>query len=315
MELEQSRPVVTAPVIDRPSLAWGLLLRKLSPYLFIAPAMIVIVVFVFLPLIRTVQISFYDYRLINNRQTYIGLENYQRILSDGRFGEMFVQSLAFLGIAVISSTLLPISLALLTLRMTERELDVYQSLLFLPVMIAASVAMQVWIYFYLPIGGLFNTLLITLGLQPVQFLSDPRVALPAVAVAANWKVLGFHFLLALAGLKAIPRDYLEAAYVDGASGWSLVRHIVLPLFAPTMLFIFIITLIQGLDAVFTPIEVMTQGGPAGATNNLMYGIYQDGFKYFRAGMASALSVVLIVIFGGLIYLQYRLFDRRITYER
>jgi sn-glycerol 3-phosphate transport system permease protein len=89
----------------------------------------------------------------------------------------------------------------------------------------------------------------------------------------------------------------------------------LPLFAPTGLFLLVITLIQGLEHVFIPIEIMTTGGPANATNNLMYAVYQEGFRFFRAGMASALSVILIVVFGGLVYWQYRLLDRRITYER
>jgi sn-glycerol 3-phosphate transport system permease protein len=95
----------------------------------------------------------------------------------------------------------------------------------------------------------------------------------------------------------------------------MLRRVVLPLFAPTALFLLVVTLIGGLDHVFVPIRVMTLGGPANATNNLMYGIYQQGFQYFRAGYASAMSVVLIVLFGGLAYWQYRLLDRRVTYER
>jgi ABC-type sugar transport system permease subunit len=103
--------------------------------------------------------------------------------------------------------------------------------------------------------------------------------------------------------------------VDGASGWPLLRRVVLPLFAPTALFLLIVTLIQGLEYVFVPIRVMTLGGPANATNNLMYAVYQEGFQNFRAGYASALAVILIVLFGGLAYAQYRIFDRRVHYDR
>jgi ABC-type sugar transport system permease subunit len=218
--------------------------------------------------------------------------------------------------AIIGSVIVPISLALLTLHLTDREIDFYQSVLFVPTVIAFNVVVLIWAFFFLPTtGGLFNTIRAAFGQPPNAWMQDPVWALPAIALVSNWKIMGFHFLLAVAGLKAIPREYLEAAYVDGAHGWSLIRRIVLPLFAPTGLFILIITLIGALDAVFTPIRVMTEGGPNNATSNLMYAIYSEGFRFFRPGQASALSILLIVLFGGVIYWQYRLLDRNVHYDR
>jgi len=280
--------------------------------------MISIVLFVYLPLARTVQISFYEWNLVRPTHNWVGLENYATLLNGDLLPRLLIQSAAFLLIAVCAIVALPIGLAFLTLQLTQREINFYQSALFFPTVIASSVAVLVWVWFFLPTrSGLFNTAVRVFNPEqpPIQWLTDSFWAMPAVSLVANWKQMGFHYLIALAGLKAIPQDYLEAAYVDGARGWSLMRRIVLPLFAPTGLFLFVITLIQGLDHVFIPIEIMTQGGPAGSTNNLMYGIYQEGFKYFRAGIASALSVILIVLFGGLVFWQYRLLDRRITYER
>lgn len=291
--------------------------QKLVPYLYIAPALIFIFIFVFYPLARTVQISFYEWNIIRDRQNYVGLDNYARLLADPNFRQIIGQTFVYLLIAVVAVVALPIGLAFLTLQLTDKEVDFYQSAMFFPTVIATSVATLVWVWFYLPTRtGLFNTLLQPFGVtQPVQWLTDSFTALPAVALVANWKVMGFHFLLALAGLKAIPRDYLEAAYVDGAHGWSMMRRIILPLFAPTGLFLLVITLIQGLEHVFVPIRVMTLGGPANASNNLMYAIYQEGFQFFRAGYASAMSVVMIILFGGFAYLQYRLLDQRVHYDR
>lgn len=300
------------------SARWGRFWRGASPYLYLAPALIFIVIFVYLPLARTVQISFYEWNLVRVNQNWVGLDNYAYLLSGDFLPRLLVQSAAFLLIAVFAIVALPIALAFLTLQLSKREISFYQSALFFPTVIASSVAVLVWVWFFLPTrSGLFNTAVRVFNPDqpPIQWLTDSFWAMPAVSLVANWKQMGFHYLIALAGLKAIPRDYLEAAYVDGARGWSLMRRIVLPMFAPTGLFLFVITLIQGLEHVFIPIEVMTQGGPAGGTNNLMYGIYQEGFKYFRAGIASALSVILIVLFGGLVFWQYRLLDRRITYER
>lgn len=286
------------------------------PYLYVAPAILCIGIFVFYPLLQTVQISFYEWNIIRDRQNFVGLENYLNLLGDDDFWEIIWQSALYLALSVGAVVALPIGLAFLTLRLREREIALYQSLLFFPTVIATSIAVLVWIWFFLPTRtGLFNTLIAPFGFAPVEWLTNSFTALPAVAIVANWKIMGFHFLIALAGLKAIPRDYLEAAVVDGASGWTLMRHIVLPLFAPTGLFLLIVTLIQGLEYVFVPIRVMTLGGPANVSNNLMYAIYQEGFMNFRAGYASALSVMLIVLFGGLAYMQYRLLDRRVQYDR
>jgi len=295
---------------------WRVWLRKLTPYFYLAPALIVIVVFVYLPLIRTVEISLHQGNLLNPTRTYVGLDNYIELITGKLFGEILLQSALYLLFAVIGSVIVPISLAMLTLQLTDREVDFYQSALFLPTVIAFNVVVLIWAFFFLPTtGGLFNQILAAFGQPPSDWLKDPLLALPSIALIANWKIMGFHFLLAIAGLKAIPKEYLEAAYVDGASGWQLMRRIILPLFAPTGLFILIITLIGAMDAVFTPIRIMTEGGPNNATNNLMYAIFSEGFRFFRVGQASALSIILIVLFGGLIYWQYRLFDRNVSYDR
>lgn len=314
LQLDQSARMNVPRISGAIRVRW----RGFIPYLYLAPALIFIAAFVYIPLARTVQISFYEWNLVRPEQTFVNLDNYEKILSNPATYRLIGQSLVTLGIAVVAVVALPIALAFLTLQLTNREISFYQSALFFPTVIATSVATLIWVYFFLPTnGGFFNTLIRTFNpeARSVQWLTDSFWALPAVAIVSNWKVMGFHYLIALAGVKAIPRDYLEAAYVDGAHGWTLMRRIILPLFAPTALFLFVITLIQGLGHIFIPIEVMTSGGPAGATSNLMYAVYQEGFKYFRAGLASALSVVLILLFGALAYLQYRLFDRRITYDR
>lgn len=313
MQHAQTMTHVSAVGTQRRSLSR--VLKAISPYLYLAPALIFIAVFVFYPLIRSVWISFYSGNLLNPTKRAVGFEHYIDFLGDEWFWGVLLNSGIYLLLALLGSFLLPIGLALLANALTKREIAFYQSVLFLPTVIATNIAVTIWVWFYAPTGGLFNTLLEILGFEPSLWLKSTTLALPAVSLVANWKVMGFHFLIALAGLRAVPRDLIEAAVVDGASGWTLTRRVILPLFAPTALFLFIITLIQGLDYVFVPIAVMTNGGPAGATNNLMYAIYQEGFRYFRTGYASALSVALIVLFGGLIYWQYRLFDRNVQYER
>ncbi len=297
------------------SVRWRIGLRSAVPYLYLAPALIVITLFIFVPLIQSVQISFYQWNLLAPKQIYVGLDNYTALFTDERFFTVLLQSAYYLILAVFGNFLLPIGLALLTLPLKNRTVAVFQSTLFLPTVVAVNIAVIVWRWFYLPTGGLFNSLLNAVGLPTIGFLRDSSFALVSVSLVSNWKMLGFHFLIALAGLRAIPKDYLEAAAVDGAEGLALIRRVILPLFSPTALFLLVITLIRALEDTFVPLEAMTRGGPSGATENLMYSIFLEGFKFFRAGRASAMSVVLIVLYSGLIYWQFRLFERSVQYDR
>ena len=289
--------------------------QRFIPLLYVAPMLLLMALFVFYPLISTVFISFFEWNLVNPKREFIGFGNYLELLRDPSFGALMGQTFLYMGLALIGNALLPVGLALLTLQLREREAELFQSLLFVPAVIAVSVGTLIWLWFYLPAGGLFSALAGTLGLPRPAWLNDPAWALPAVSLVANWKYLGFNYLIALSGLRAIPTEYLEAARIDGANGLTLLRRIIWPLFAPSAVFLLTSSLLQSLEQVFIPIEVLTSGGPANATNNLMYNVYQEGFKFFRAGRAAASSVALIALFAGLIWWQFRSFERRISYDR
>ena len=288
---------------------------RLMPYLYLAPALFFIALFVLWPVARTFYNSLYDGNLINPTREYVGIERYLDLLTNTRFHQVLIQSVYYLLLMLAGAFVLPILLAILTLNVTQREIAIFQSVFFLPTVLAANIAVSVWIWFYNPTGGLFNTVLKAFGAEPVHWLRNDTYVIPAVALVAIWKQMGFHYLIALAGLKSISNDLIEAAAVDGANSRTITRRIILPLFGPTALFLLVITLIQGLDFTFVPIEVLTSGGPAGASSNLIYSIYQEGFRTFRVGLASAQSVVLIVLFGGLAYVQYRMLERNVQYDR
>ncbi len=289
--------------------------KQLLPYLYLAPALFFIGLFVIWPVARAFYNSLYNGNLLNPYAQFVGIKQYTDLLTDPRFHRILLQSVQYLLLVLGGAFVLPIILAILTLNVTQREIAVFQSVFFLPTIIAANIAVSIWIWFYNPTNGLFNTLLKLTGADPVQWLRNDSTVIFAVALVAIWKQVGFHYLIALAGLKAIPKDLIEAASVDGADEWTTTRRVILPLFGPSALFLFVITLIQGLEFTFVPIEVLTSGGPAGASSNLVYSIYQEGFKAFRIGVASAQSVILIILFGGLAYVQYRMLERNVQYDR
>jgi ABC-type sugar transport system permease subunit len=307
---------LTRPAPPHPlARGWAAWRRAASPYLYLLPALTFLGVFTFYPLFQTVQISLYNWNLVSPNRTFVGLDNYLSLLGNPEFAALLTQTFCYLLLALIGNFLLPVGLALLTLQVGDQEADLYQALLFLPTVVAVSIGTLIWLWFFLPAGGLFNTILGHLGLRGPAWLTDARVALPAVALVANWKFLGFNYLIALAGLRALPKDYLEAARIDGATGWQVLRYVIVPLFSPSALFLFLSTLLLALENVFVPIDILTAGGPFNATSNLMYSVYQNAFRFFRAGQGAAESVVLILLFATLILAQFRLLERSAHYDR
>lgn len=291
---------------SRPKEGW-------ETFLFLAPGLFFLLVFVYLPLLANLALSFMDWNLIRSEARFVGLENYRILFQDPAFAQTVRQSLAYMGLALVGNFLFPLGLALLTLQVRGRWPEVYQSLLFAPTVAAVSVASLVWLYLYLPAAGPLAQVLRAVGLEAPPLLTDPRTALPAVALVANWKFLGFHYLIALAGLKAIPREVMEAARVDGAQGLSLLWHVLLPLLGPVLLFLLLSALASALEYAFVPVEVMTQGGPFGRTNHLMYAVYQEAFRFFRAGVAAAEAVLLTLGLGVLILGQLWLLEKRVPH--
>ncbi len=284
-----------------------------GPFLYVAPGLLFLLVFVYWPLFYNIWLSLHDWNLVSPTARFVGLGNYLALLQDPLFIQLLLQSLEYILLATLGNFLLPLALAFLTLQVRERWLDLYQSLLFAPTAVAVSVATLVWLYLYLPAAGPFSKAFSFLGFTPPNFLGDPQAALFAVSLVANWKFLGFHYLIALAGIRALPKEVLEAARVDGAVGWPFLSRVLLPMLAPTLLFLFLSAVSAALDYVFVPIDVMTQGGPFGHTSNLMYAVYQEAFRFFRVGMAAALAVLLSLGLAGFVLAQLRILERRSPY--
>lgn len=289
--------------------------RAARPYIFLLPALLVLALFVYWPVVQVGLLSLYEWNMVSPTRVFVGIHNFADFFGDADSYRLLLQSLFYLLIALLGNFLLPIGLALLTLQVGKRYGHLYQALLFTPTVVATAVGTLLWQFIYLPSGGPLNAALAAADLPGGNWLNDPGTALTAVGVVAAWKHLGFNYLIALAGLVSVPRDYLEAARVDGATGWPLVRTIVLPLLMPTTLFLALTTILEALPHAFIPIRILTGGGPSNATSNLLYEVYQSGFRFFQVGKASAEAVVLMALLGGAAVWQFRLLDRKLVYDR
>jgi ABC-type sugar transport system permease subunit len=184
--------------------------------------------------------------------------------------------------------------------------NILRSLYFMPVVMPSLIVAILWKFLYHPYG-MFNAILNRFGLPPVDWLSSNQMAMPSLIVIGIWRGTPYFMIIFLAGLQAIPKEYYEAAAIDGATGWAAFRHVTLPLLKPTMVLVMVMSVIIAIKVFVNPMIVTNFGGPAGATRVLPLYIFQTGFEFFKMGLASAASMVLFAIVMAFTLVQLRLF--------
>ena len=280
-----------------------------AAWLFVAPALLVIGVFFFLPVLAALAISFTDFDiyaladLANLR--LVGLQNYVRLLQTPLFWQAFGNTLYFVVIGVPLSIVASFGAALLLHSRLARFHGLFRTALFAPVVTTLVAVAVIWRYLFNTHYGLLNYALSRLGLPAIDWLGDPHWAMPAIIVFAVWKSFGYNMIILLAGLQSIPEALYEAARIDGASLWSQFRHVTLPVLAPILTMVSVLT-IAGYFQLFAEPYVMTQGGPLQSTVSVLYFMYEEGFKWWNLGSASAVAFVLFLFIFALTVVQLRL---------
>jgi multiple sugar transport system permease protein len=279
--------------------------RRTSPNLrpwtvptFAGPATLLYVGLVFLPLVLALGYSLTNKNLLAPHTSYVGLSNYRELLSD----DVFKQSVRVTAIMTALIVVLPNALGLgiaLMLRSETRLNAVLRTIFFIPIVLAGVVVSFIW-QAMLTDYGVINSVLSTFGLGALRqgWLDTPNFAIGSIVAVATWQFVGFCAVIYLAALKAIPDELLEAAQVDGCTGWRKFRRITWPLVAPAVTVNTILLFITGFK-LFDYVKIITDGGPGGATNNMALNIYSVGFTQNAFGLASAQAVVLFVIVAGL----------------
>jgi ABC-type sugar transport system permease subunit len=286
-----------------------------TPALYLAPMVLLLALFTYWPLIQTVFFSVMKWSLIPGRpSTFVGGDNFVAVVNNPLFEAAAWNTVIYLVAAIPLKVILPIPIAIFLWSIGPRG-HVYRTVLFLPTLISFVVISVVVLWLLNPLGGHVPSVLRLVGIAMGNPLTDADAAIWVVIGLSAWKVLGFHVLIYLAGLASVPRDYIEAMRIDGASDWQVVRDLLWPLLAPTTLFVLISTVIFTLQQTFTPIDILTEGGPQNGTTNLFYLVYQLAMRSFDIGQGAAGTVLL---FGGLLVLiwaKFRLLDRRVEYDR
>lgn len=282
---------------------------KLTPYVFVTPAMLLLIAFGVLPLVVALAVSFTDMDISGlanwSNVGFAGLDNYERLFTDPDFWQAFGNTFFFAVIGVPAIVGASLAVALLLARSDSRFFRALRSFYFIPAITGIVAISLVWAYLYNTQFGLFNWLLSLVGVPPVQWLSDPLIAKFSVAFVAIWRGTGLNIIIFLAALQGVPKEYTEAAALDGASSWRTTRSIVIPLLRFAIFFVTVTTIISWLQFFDEPF-VLTDGGPLGATTSMSIFLYKEGFRLNQFGYASAGSVVLFVIIALITVLQLRL---------
>ena len=290
------------------------LTEAVLPYLFLLPVVALMLIFIYWPLVYSVYLSFFDWNFVSPDKTWVGLDNYTRLLDNARFLQSVRQTGIYILALVPLQVFLPLGLALLLWPIRKaRTQSAYRIMLFSPTVVAYSVGALLWLWIFNPLIGVLNQVIVYLGGERVNWLANPRTAIWCVIIVAAWKSLGFNLLLYLAALEAVPVDYIEAAQVDGASGWQIIRSIRWPLITPTFFFVLVTTVIAVNDEVFGAINVLTDGGPFNKTSNTVYSLSLQGFRFSQIGTASAVSLIIFVGTVLLTWLQFRFVERHVHY--
>ena len=286
--------------------------RALAGWTFAAPALLVIVVFFFLPVVAALALSVTDFDIyaladIGNLR-FVAFDNYVGLLHNPLFWKTLGNTLYFVIVGVPLSIAVSLGAAVLLHSKLGRFKGFYRTAFFAPVVTTVVAVAVIWRYLFHTRYGLVNWGLSSIGIEPIDWLGDPHWAMPTIILFAVWKNFGYNMIIFLAGLQSIPEDLYEAARIDGAGAWRQFRHVTLPMLGPVLLLVGILTM-SGYFQLFAEPYVMTQGGPLESTKSVLYLMYDEGFKWWNLGNASAVAfllfVLMVAVTSGLLWFARR----------
>ncbi|KXS37720.1 MAG: sn-glycerol 3-phosphate transport system permease protein [Halomonadaceae bacterium T82-2] len=284
---------------------------RFTPWLLMAPQLIIVGVFFFWPALQAVEQAFYVEDAFGLSRQFAGLANFIAVLQEPDYYQALGTTVVF----SLSVALGAMAIALLLAVQADRVLkgaNAYKTLLIWPYAVAPAVAGVLWLFLFDPTLGLVSAALKALGIDWNHNL-DGGQALLLVILASIWKQMSYNFVFFLAGLQAIPKSLLEAAAIDGAGPWRRFWTVTFPLLSPTSFFLLVMNSVYAFFETFGTIDTVTGGGPGGATTTLVYKVYQDGFIGQDLGASAAQSVLLMILVGLLTLIQFRFVERRVQY--
>ncbi len=289
----------------------GIFRGWLTPFLLLAPTLVILVLFLYYPAIDNFRLSTLLARLGTPRTAFVCVDNFTRLFHEDYYQVVFNTLVISTGIVVFG---LLISLAIAYLAFQQvTGIGIYRTLLIWPYAVSPAVAGIIFLVMFDPVAGVINHFIELLGGTGLQWIKDPWLGRFTIVAASIWKMLGYNVLFYLAGLQNVPKDLLEAAAIDGANAWQRFRRVTIPSLSPITFFLIVTNVTYAFFDIFGTIDFLTKGGPAGATKVMIYEIYELGILEYDLGKAAAQSIVLFLLVIGLTVLQFRTTGQRVTY--
>lgn len=284
-----------------------------SAYILAGPAFALLLLLFVLPVMGVLIIAFTNWQFGARTLSFAAFDNFIEVFGDRDFRTALLNTIIYVLIVVPGTVGLGLFVAVL-IEAGRSLRSFYRAVHFLPFMATLAAMAIAWEALLHPTIGLVNQTLVMLGFRSANWLRDETVVLPVLAFIGIWQNLGFAMVLFLAGLKAIPQDFYDAAEIDGATGWlDRLRLVTLPLLGPVAMFVVIVVALRAFEA-FDTIQILTQGGPGHASDVLLFTLYRESFEYLRTGYGAAVTIVFLVIVVALTLIQARIMDRRVHYQ-
>lgn len=286
--------------------------ENLTGILFILPAMLPLLVFWILPVIFSGGLSFTNWDMMSEDIKFMGFKNYTSLLRDPNFGRVLKNTLVFAVGSTIPTIFLGMMIALV-MDGASKGAGLYRTIIFAPYITPMVAISVVWSWIFEPRVGILNFVMRLVSLPESQWLQSSKTAMISVLIVTTWKSLGWTMIFYMEAIRKVPKSLLESASMDGANGFWRFIKITLPMISPTTFFLVIMSTISSLQA-YDQIQVLTQGGPAGATRTLLYYYYQEAFQNFNTGKASAVAVILVIITVILSLAETRISKKTVFYN-
>lgn len=286
---------------------------KLNAALYLLPAAAIFSVFMVWPILYSLYLSALDWNMVSENKRFVGLQNYIEIFQDATFIKAIGNTAVYVLVLVALNFVLPYLLSYVLARLIRKGSQFYRSVMFFPSLLSGAVSAIVFMWLYNPAIGPFPALCDLLGVKTPVLLTTPVYVIVAISLITAWRCFGYNLIVFLASIVEVPIELIEAAKLEKVGNWKIFWNIVRPLTSSTALYVFIITFVFGLNYMFVPIKMLTQGGPNYASTNLIYIVYQYGFVFFRTGRAAAIAIVSLILFISIVVIQKRL-EKKVHYE-
>lgn len=294
---------------------WNQQMREqLLAWVFVSPASLAFVIFMFWPLVYTLYLSFLKWNMVAPVKTAVGFKNYLDVLTDPTTVKLLKNTSLYIVILVFFNFAIPYLMAFLNTFVMKRGKNIYKTLLFVPSLISLVVGAIVLQWIFNPISGPVGAILGGFGITMPSWSKTKGLVILVISLVAVFKSFGYNFLVLLSGMSSVSPELIEAARLEKTPNRKIFTGIVMPLTSSTAIYVFVMSIVQGMQYVFTPTKVLTQGGPDNASSNIIYGVYQEAFGYYNTGKASALSIITMVVFLILLFLEFKYVEKGVYYE-